>query len=100
VDVRYGHSEAAVRIGTSRLQARAQHISCGDLSFNGNTSKKDKMMRQFLAVAGPIFATFVLWSVITVIPMYAILMFVLVVASGVLMLSSIVYFRKIADKGR
>jgi hypothetical protein len=57
-------------------------------------------MRQFLAVAGPIFATFVLWSLITVIPMYATLMFALVVASGVLMLCGIVHFRKIADKDR
>jgi hypothetical protein len=57
-------------------------------------------MRQFLAVAGPIAATFVLWSLITVIPMYATIMFALVVASGVLMLCSIVYFRKIADKDR
>jgi uncharacterized membrane protein len=60
--------------------------------------QKEKTMREFLAVAGPIVATFVLWSGITLIPMHAIIMFALVVISGVLMLCGIAYFRKIADK--
>jgi hypothetical protein len=57
-------------------------------------------MRQFLAVAGPIVANFVLWWMITILPVHALIMFALVVISGVLMLCGIVYFRKIADKAQ
>lgn len=55
-------------------------------------------MRQFLAVAGPIVANFVLWSVISVLPMHGLIMFALVVSSGVLMLCGMSHFRKTADK--
>jgi hypothetical protein len=57
-------------------------------------------MRQVLAVAGPIVATFVLWGVITVMPMHALILLASVVISGVLMLCGIVYFGKITEKDR
>jgi len=55
-------------------------------------------MRQILAVAGPVAGNFIAWSLITFLPVHPIIIFTLVIASGVLMLCGIVYFRKIADK--
>jgi len=55
-------------------------------------------MRQFFAVAGPVAGNFIAWSLITLLPVHPMIIFALVIASGVLMLCGIVYFRKIADK--
>lgn len=55
-------------------------------------------MRQILAVAGSIVALFVFWSVITIIPMHALIRLALVIFSGVLMMWCILYFGKAADK--
>jgi hypothetical protein len=55
-------------------------------------------MRQFFSVVGPIFATFVLWSVITVLPMHGLIILTLAISSGVLMLCGMAHFRKTADK--
>lgn len=56
-------------------------------------------MRQFLAVAGPIVGNFVFWSLITVVPMHALILLALVVGSGVLMLCGMVFFGKMAANG-
>jgi len=55
-------------------------------------------MRRFLAVVGPFALTFVFCWVITVIPMPAPILLILVAISGVLMLFEIMYFQKTATK--
>lgn len=55
-------------------------------------------MKQFLAVVGPIAGNFIAWSLITILPMHPLVNFFLVIASGVLMLCGIVYFRRWVDK--
>ena len=55
-------------------------------------------MRQFFAVAGPVAGNFIAWSLITLLPVHPMIIFTLVIASGVLMLYGIVYFGKIVDK--
>jgi hypothetical protein len=55
-------------------------------------------MRQFLAVAGPVAGNFIAWYLITLLPVHPMITFALAIASGVLMLYGIVYFRNIADK--
>jgi hypothetical protein len=65
-----------------------------------NASEEDKPMRQFLAVAGPVAGNFIAWHLISFLPVHPMITFVLVIASGILMLYGIVYFRKIADKNQ
>jgi hypothetical protein len=55
-------------------------------------------MRQILAVAGPVAGNFIAWSLITLLPVHPMIIFILVIASGVLMLYGIVYFGKTAGK--
>ena len=55
-------------------------------------------MRQFLAIAGPVIANFVLWTVIAVLHLHAFITLALVLISGVLMLCGMAYFGKTADK--
>jgi hypothetical protein len=54
-------------------------------------------MRHFLLVTGVIIGNFILWSLITKLPVHAMIIFCLVIAVGCLMLWSIVYFGKAKD---
>ena len=54
-------------------------------------------MRHFLTVAGTIAGNFILWSLITKLPVHSMIIFCLVIAVGCLMLYSIVHFGKAAD---
>jgi hypothetical protein len=55
-------------------------------------------MKQFLAVAVPVAGNFIAWHLISFLPVHPMIIFILVIASGVLMLYGIVYFGKTADK--
>ena len=54
-------------------------------------------MRHFLSVVGAIAGNFILWSLITILPVHSMIIFVLAIASGCLMLYIIVRFGKAAD---
>jgi uncharacterized membrane protein YeaQ/YmgE (transglycosylase-associated protein family) len=54
-------------------------------------------MRHFLSVVGAVVGNFILWSLITRLPVHSMIIFVLVIAVGCLMLYSIVHFGKAAD---
>lgn len=55
-------------------------------------------MRQVLAVGGPIVGNFVAWTLIGMLPVHPIVIFALVIMSGVLMICAMVYFGKTKDK--
>ena len=55
-------------------------------------------MRHFLSVVGAIAGNFILWSLITILPVHSLIIFGLVIAVGCLMLYSIVHFGKAKDK--
>lgn len=55
-------------------------------------------MKQALAVIGPFAANFVVWSLITLLPLHDILIFALAIGTSVLMLYGIVYFTRLVDK--
>jgi hypothetical protein len=54
-------------------------------------------MRHFLSVVGAVAGNFVLWSLITKLPVPDIIIFCLAIAVGCLMLYSIVHFGKTPD---
>ena len=54
-------------------------------------------MRHFLSVTGAVVGNFILWSLITKLPVHAMIIFCLVIAVGCLMLYVIVHFGKAAD---
>ena len=54
-------------------------------------------MRHFLTVVGAVAGNFILWSLITILPVHSMIIFVLAIASGCLMLYTIVRFGKAAD---
>lgn len=54
-------------------------------------------MRHFWTVVGAIAGNFILWSLITKLPVHPMIIFCLVIAVGCLMLWSIVYFGKAKD---
>ena len=54
-------------------------------------------MRHFLLVTGTVLANFILWSLITKLPVHAMIIFCLVIAVGCLMLYVIVRFGKAKD---
>ena len=54
-------------------------------------------MRHFLSVVGAVVGNFILWSLITRLPVHSMIIFSLVIAVGCLMLYSIVHFGKAAD---
>ncbi len=56
-------------------------------------------MRHFLTVVGAVAGNFILWSLITKLPVHAMIIFCLVIAVGCLMLYTIVYFGKAKDNG-
>ena len=51
-------------------------------------------MRHFLSVTGAVAGNFVLWSLITILPVHSMIIFGLAIATGCLMLYSIVHFGK------
>ena len=51
-------------------------------------------MRHFLSVVCAVVGNFILWSLITKLPVHSMIIFCLVIAVGCLMLYSIVYFGK------
>ena len=54
-------------------------------------------MRHFLTVVGAVAGNFILWSLITELPVHAMIIFCLVIAVGCLMLYGIVHFGKAKD---
>ena len=54
-------------------------------------------MRHFLFVVGAVIGNFILWSLITILPVHSMIIFVLAIAVGCLMLYTIVRFGKAAD---
>jgi hypothetical protein len=56
-------------------------------------------MRHFLSVTGAVAGNFILWSLISYLPVHAMTVFCLVIAVGCLMLYTIVHFGKASDKG-
>jgi len=55
-------------------------------------------MRHFWTVVGALAGNFILWSLITKLPVHSMIIFCLVIAVGCLMLYTIVRFGKAADK--
>jgi len=54
-------------------------------------------MRHFLSVTGAIVGNFILWSLITKLPVHVMIIFCLAIATGCLMLYAIVRFGKAKD---
>ena len=54
-------------------------------------------MRHFLSVTGAVAGNFILWSLITMLPVHSMIIFCLAIAAGCLMLYSIVRLGKTAD---
>ena len=59
----------------------------------------EEKMKVFLAVAGPFAGNFIAWTLITLLPVNAMIIFILVIASAILMLYSLCYFTRAVDKG-
>jgi len=55
-------------------------------------------MRHFLSVVGTVIGNFILWALITKLPVHPIVIFGLVIAVGCLMLCVIVYSGRAPDK--
>ena len=54
-------------------------------------------MRHFLSVTGAVAGNFILWSLITMLPVHSMIIFCLAIAAGCLMLYTIVHFGKAPD---
>jgi hypothetical protein len=54
-------------------------------------------MRHFLSVTGAVAGNFILWSLITKLPVHSMIIFCLVIAVGCLMIFVMVHFGKAAD---
>jgi len=54
-------------------------------------------MRHFLSVTGAVAGNFVLWSLITKLPVHSMIIFCLAIAVGCLMIFVMVHFGKAAD---
>ena len=57
-------------------------------------------MRHFLLVTGAVAGNFILWSLATILPVHAMIIFCLVIAVGCLMIAVMVRYGKAADNGR
>ena len=55
-------------------------------------------MRHFLIMTGLIVGNFVAWTLITMLPVHSVIIFALVIMSGVLMISAMIYFGKTMEK--
>ena len=56
-------------------------------------------MKKFLGVVGSLAGNFIAWTLITLLPVNAMIIFILVIASAILMLYSLCYFTRAVDKG-
>jgi len=56
-------------------------------------------MRHFLLMSGTIAGNFILWALITKLPVHFMVLFCLVIAVGCLMIFVMAHFGKAADKG-
>jgi hypothetical protein len=56
-------------------------------------------MRQILAVGIPVIGNFVLWSLITKLPVHSLIIFALVIGVGILMIYSLSHFARTPSKG-
>jgi hypothetical protein len=52
---------------------------------------KEKKMRQFLYVLGPIVGNFIVWSIISFLPIHSMVIMSLAIASGIAMISALIY---------
>ena len=60
----------------------------------------EEKMKVFLAVAGPFAGNFIAWTLITLLPVHPMIIFLLAIASGILMICGIIYFTRAVDKGK
>jgi hypothetical protein len=60
----------------------------------------EEKMKVFLAVAGPLAGNFIAWTFITLLPVHPMIIFVLAIASSILMICGIIYFTRAVDKGK
>jgi hypothetical protein len=56
-------------------------------------------MRQILAVGIPVIGNFVLWALITMLPVHSLIIFALVIGVGILMIYSLSHFARAPSKG-
>ncbi len=56
-------------------------------------------MRQILAVGVPVIGNFVLWMLITKLPVHSLIIFALVILVGILMIYSLSHFARRPSKG-
>jgi hypothetical protein len=56
-------------------------------------------MRQILSVGIPVIGNFVLWALITKLPVHSIIIFALVILVGILMIYSLSHFARMPSKG-
>ena len=56
-------------------------------------------MRQILAVGIPVIGNFVLWSLITIMPVHSLIIFALVTLVGILMIYSLSHFARRPSQG-
>ena len=56
-------------------------------------------MRQLLAVGVPVIGNFVLWALITKLPVHSLIIFALVIGVGILMIYSLSHFARSPSKG-
>ena len=56
-------------------------------------------MRQILAVGIPVIGNFVLWALITKLPVHSLIIFALVIGVGILMIYSLSRFARTPSKG-
>jgi hypothetical protein len=56
-------------------------------------------MRQILSVGIPVIGNFVLWSLITIMPVHSVIIFALVILVGILMIYSLSHFARRPSEG-
>ncbi len=56
-------------------------------------------MRQILAVGVPVIGNFVLWALISYLPVHATIIFALVIIVGILMIWSLSHFARMSNQG-
>ena len=56
-------------------------------------------MRQVLSVGIPVIGNFVLWSLITIMPVHSLIQFALVIVVGILMIYSLAHFARRPSEG-
>jgi len=56
-------------------------------------------MRQILSVAIPVLGNFILWGLISKLPVHSTIIFALVIITGILMIWSLSHFARMPSKG-